>query len=91
MIDRSILNGIEVYTANEEFEHNGINYSKGSYIIPTSQPFGLYTRNMLEIQKYPDLKKYSHLWQGIVGTAQLGKQPIRAYDGAGWTLPIQME
>ncbi|MFC2117328.1 M14 family zinc carboxypeptidase [Bacteroidota bacterium] len=90
MIDRCILNGIEVYTADKDFEHNGINYSEGSFIIPTSQPFGLYTRNMMEIQKYPDLKKYSHLWQGIVGTAQLGKQPIRAYDGAGWTLPIQM-
>lgn len=90
MIDRFILNGIEVYTANEKFEHNGINYSKGSYLIPTSQPFGLFTRNMMEKQVYPDLKKYSHLWQGIVGSAKLTKDPLRAYDGAGWTLPLQM-
>jgi len=90
MIDRFILNGIQVYTADEEFEHNGINYSKGSYIIPTAQPFGLFTRNMLEKQDYPDLKKYSHLWQGIVGSAKLTKDPLRAYDGAGWTLPLQM-
>ena len=90
MINRFILNGIEVYTADEDFSHNGIDYAKGSYLIPTSQPFGLFARNMMEKQDYPDLKKYSHLWQGIVGTATLGKEPIRAYDGAGWTLPIQM-
>ncbi|MFC2160432.1 M14 family metallopeptidase [Acidobacteriota bacterium] len=90
MINRFILNGIEVYTADEGFSHNGIDYPKGSYLIPTSQPFGLFARNLMEKQDYPDLKLYSHLWQGIVGTATLGSEPIRAYDGAGWTLPIQM-
>lgn len=90
MINRFILNGIEIYTADEDFSHNGIEYAKGSYLIPTSQPFGLFVRNLMEKQNYPDLKKYSHLWQGIVGTATLGKEPLRAYDGAGWTLPVQM-
>ncbi|MGD2246682.1 MAG: hypothetical protein PVI11_09060, partial [Candidatus Aminicenantes bacterium] len=90
MINRFILNGIEVHTADENFEHNGLDYPKGSYLIFTSQPFGLFARNMMEKQEYPDLKKYSHLWQGIVGSAQVGDEPIRAYDGAGWTLPIQM-
>ena len=90
MLNRFILNGIEVYRAEVSFEHNGISHPAGSYIIPTSQPFGLFTKNMLEKQTYPDLKKYKHLWQGIVGTADLGKEPLRAYDGAGWTLPLQM-
>lgn len=90
MINRFILNGVEVYTADEGFEHNGLDYPKGSYLIFTSQPFGLFARNMMEKQDYPDLKKYSHLWQGIVGSAKVGDEPIRAYDGAGWTLPIQM-
>jgi len=90
MINRFILNGVEIYTADEDFSHNGIDYAKGSYLISTSQPFGLFVRNLMEKQDYPDLKLYSHLWQGIVGTATLGKEPIRAYDGAGWTLPIQM-
>lgn len=90
MINRFILNGIEIYKADEAFEHNGKKYDKDSYLIFTSQPFGLFTRNMMEKQDYPDLKKYLHLWQGIVGSAQLGEAPLRAYDGAGWTLPLQM-
>ena len=90
MLSRFILNGIEVYQSEEAFVHNGLSYPRGSYIIPTSQPFGLFTKNILEKQRYPDLKKYAHLWQGIVGSAKVGKEPLRAYDGAGWTLPIQM-
>ncbi|PKP29446.1 MAG: hypothetical protein CVU00_15595 [Bacteroidetes bacterium HGW-Bacteroidetes-17] len=90
MINRFILNGIEIYSAEEAFEHNGIKYSKGSYIIPTSQPFGYFVKNIMELQKYPDLKKYSHLWQGVVGTVKTTKDPIRSYDAAGWTLPLQM-
>ena len=90
MLDRCILNGIEIYRSEEAFEHNGIAYPKGSHIIPTSQPFGLFVKHIFEKQEYPDLRKYAHLWQGIVGSAKLGKEPIRAYDGVGWTLPIQM-
>ena len=90
MLNRCILNGIQVYRADASFEHNGISYPAGSFIIPTSQPFGLFTKNVLERQSYPDLKKYTHLWQGTVGTASLGKEPIRAYDGVGWTMPLQM-
>ncbi len=90
MLNRCILNGIEVYQSEVAFQHNGISFPKGSWIIPTSQPFGLFVKHVFEKQEYPDLKKYAHLWQGIVGTTQLGKEPIRAYDGVGWTLPLQM-
>lgn len=90
MLNRFILNGVEVYRADEGFEHDGIYYPKGSYIIPTSQPFGLFVKNIMEKQKYPDLKKYPHLWQGIVGSAKLAREPLRSYDCVGWTLPIQM-
>ncbi len=90
MLNRFILNGVEVYTAEEGFEHNGIEYSKGSYIIPTSQPFGYFVKNIMERQEYPDLKKYTHLWQGVVGRVKTTKDPIRAYDAAGWTVPLQM-
>ena len=89
-LNRCILNGVEIYNSNEAFEHNGIKYPKGSYIIPTSQPFGLFAKLIMEIQEYPDLRKYPHLWQSIVGTAKLAKDPLRAYDGVGWTLPVQM-
>ncbi len=90
MLNRFILNGVEIYIAEENFEHAGIQYAKGSYIIPTSQPFGYFVKNIMERQEYPDLKKYTHLWQGVVGRVKTTKDPIRAYDAAGWTVPLQM-
>jgi len=90
MINRLILNGIEVYTADAAFEHAGISYPQGTRIIPAGQPFGLFAKNILEKQSYPDLRKYTHLWQGIVGLVKMDGDPLRPYDGAGWTLPIQM-
>ncbi len=90
LLNRCILNGLEVYQAEEDFSHNGIDYAAGSYIIPASQPFGLFAKNIFEKQRYPDLREYAHLWQGIVGTADVADRPLRAYDGAGWTLPLQM-
>lgn len=90
LLNRCILNGVEVYSTDEGFEHDGISYAEGTILIPTSQPFGLFTKNILEKQNYPDLREHTHLWQGIVGSTETGSTPLRAYDGVGWTLPVQM-
>jgi len=90
MLNRLILNGVEVYKADESFDHNGIKYARGSYIIQTSQPFGYFAKNILENQQYPDLRKYNHLWQALVNTVNFDSAPLRPYDGVGWTLPLQM-
>ncbi|KPK75577.1 MAG: hypothetical protein AMJ79_10885 [Phycisphaerae bacterium SM23_30] len=90
LVNRLILNGIEIYTAEAEFYHDGILYPEGSYLIPTSQPFGLFAKNMFEKQDYPDLRKYAHLWQGLVSMEQWEGGPLRPYDGVGWTLPLQL-
>ncbi|MFZ5517997.1 MAG: M14 family metallopeptidase [Candidatus Zhuqueibacterota bacterium] len=90
LIDKLLITGIDVFQAETGFEHNGIQYAKGSYIVPTSQAFGLFVKNLFEKQDYPDLRKYKHLWQGVVGSAKISREPIPSYDGAGWTLPLQM-
>lgn len=90
MLNRLMILGVEIYEADEPFNHNGISYSAGSHIIPTSQPFGLFVKNILEKQSYPDLRKYPHLWQGLVSPRQREGSPLRPYDGVGWTLPVQM-
>ena len=64
MLNRFLLHGFEINVADEAFTHEGVSYAKGSYIIQTSQPFGLYVKNLLERQDFPDLRKYPHLWQG---------------------------
>ena len=90
LLNRLIGYGIEVHKANEDFIQDGVKYEKGSYIISTSQPFGLYVKNVLERQSYPDLRKYGHLWQGITRAIKWDGAPLAPYDGVGWTLPIQM-
>jgi len=90
LMERMMINGIEVYTADEPFEHNGISYPAGTFILPTSQPFGLFLKNIFERQSYPDLREYSHLWEGLVNPEDWEGGPLRPYDGVGWTLPLQM-
>ncbi len=90
LLDRMRINGIEVYTADDAFEHNGISFPAGTFVLPTSQPFGLFLKNIFERQDYPDLRKYSHLWQGHVSPEDWEGGPLRPYDGVGWTLPLQM-
>lgn len=90
MLNRFIGYGIEVYSADASFTHEGISYPKGSYILPTSQAFGSYVKNILESQEYPDLRKYGHLWQGLSRTVRWEGAPLAPYDGVGWTLHLQM-
>ena len=90
MLERLALMGTEIYMADAAFVHDGISYKKDSFIIPASQPFGLFVKNILEKQSYPDLRKYPHLWQGLVSTFTVDGPPLRPYDGVGWTLPSQM-
>ena len=90
LMNRLIDYGIEVYKTNEPVVLDGISYSKNSYIIPTSQPFGLYVKNILEEQDYPDLRKYNHLWQGVSRPVNWNGAPLTPYEGVGWTLPLQM-
>jgi hypothetical protein len=90
LLDRMMVNGIEVYAADEAFQHNGISYPAGTFVLPTSQPFGLFLKNIFERQAYPDLRDYSHLWQGLVSPEDWEGGPLRPYDGVGWTLPLQM-
>jgi hypothetical protein len=90
MFDKMQLLGVEIYESTGSFSNGGTSYPAGTWIIPASQPFGLFVKTMMEKQDYPDLRKYTHLWQGIVSRVQVDTDPLRPYDVAGWTLPIQM-
>jgi len=89
LMNRLILLGIEVYEAQEDFYSDGISYPRGTLVIPMSQPFALFAKNMLEEQRYPDLRKYPDLWQGLVQSRRIEGSPLEAYDMMGWTLPYQ--
>ena len=50
----------------------------GTWVIPMDQEFAAMAREVLDVRKYPDLRQYP------------GGPPVRPYDAAGWTLPLQM-
>jgi hypothetical protein len=81
---------IEVYEAEQDFSADGRAYPKGTYVLPTSQPFGRLLKTLFEVQVYPDLRKYPFLWQSIVEPVELKVPPLNTYDVLGWTLPFQM-
>lgn len=78
MLERLSLAGIEIDLASREFQASGTRYPEGSYVIRAAQPFRPYLIDLMEPQKYPELK---------TGAAGAIKRP---YDIAGWTLPMQM-
>lgn len=89
LLNRMILLGIDVYRSDEAFSCDGIKYPAGTYIIPMTQPFALFIKNIFEEQTYPDLRKYWELWQGLVEPKKFEGAPFESYDMMGWTLPYQ--
>ncbi|GAH15916.1 unnamed protein product, partial [marine sediment metagenome] len=66
LLNRMILLGIDVYKSSETFSCDGIQYPAGTHLIPMDQAFALFIKNVFEVQRYPDLRKYPDLWQGII-------------------------
>lgn len=89
LLNRMILLGIDVYRSEETFSCDGIKYPPGTYIIPMTQPFALFIKNVFEEQNYPDLRKYPALWQGLIRPKKFEGAPFESYDMMGWTLPYQ--
>jgi len=50
----------------------------GDYWIPLAQPYSKFVEEMMEPQRYPEIR------------LQPGKDILRPYDVASWTLPLQM-
>jgi hypothetical protein len=49
-----IHGGVEVHVAETDFEADGLTYGAGTLIVPRSQPYGAYAKDLLEVQRYPD-------------------------------------
>jgi hypothetical protein len=91
LLDRMILLGIEVYQSTESFSCDGIAYPAGTFLIPMNQPFALFVKNVFEEQRYPDMRKYPDLWQGLIRPTSFEGAPFGSYDQMGWTLPYQFD
>ncbi len=78
LIQKLMVNGIEVSEAAKPFAANGRTYPAGSWVVLMDQPYAGLVKELFEVQKYPDLRETPN------------GPPLRPYDVGGWTLPIQM-
>jgi len=56
LVDRLQWGGVEVHRAEVPFESDGIRYAAGSFIIPMTQVFARYAKDLLEQQTYPGVR-----------------------------------
>ena len=78
---KSLLkSNIKIYRLTQPLHTQAGNhyFAAGSYVIPLAQPYRSFAKNILERQRYPDLRKNA------------GDKPVMPYDGAGWTLHLGM-
>jgi hypothetical protein len=78
MLRRLAFSGVRISQLTEPATIDGTTYAAGAWIVPTDQEFAAMAREVLDIQKYPDLRQFP------------GGPPLQPYDAAGWTLPLQM-
>lgn len=68
--------GGEVWRAKKSFKAEEVSFSEGTFIIPLSQPYRAFIKDLLEVKVYPERR--------------LGGVLEYPYDEATWTLPLQM-
>jgi hypothetical protein len=79
LLRRLAFQGVRVSQLTAPAMIDGQNYPAGTWIVPTDQEFAAVAREVLDVQKYPEVRP------GGPGTPL--DQP---YDAAGWTLPMTM-
>ncbi|WP_461131469.1 M14 family metallopeptidase [Spirosoma aerophilum] len=79
LLRRLAFHGIRIGHLTKDVAFDGRNYPKGTWVIPMNQEYGELTKQLLDVQAYPDLREFP------------GGPPEQPYDAAGWTLPLQFE
>ena len=78
LLRRLAFGGVRVSSLAADASIDGEPFTAGTWVIPTDQEFAALAREVLDLQRYPDLRQYP------------GGPPERPYDAAGWSLPLQM-
>ena len=78
LLRRMAFGGVRVSELMASAAIDGETFPAGTWVIPTDQEFAAMAREILDVQRYPDLRQYP------------GGPPERPYDAAGWSLPLQM-
>ena len=78
LLRRLAFGGVRVSQLTAPAALDAVTYPAGTWVVPTDQEFAALAREVLDVQRYPDLRQYP------------AGPPERPYDAAGWTLPLQM-
>jgi hypothetical protein len=57
LIERLRIGGVEVHEARAPFELDGRQYAAGTFVIPMTQVFARYAKDLLEPQAYPEVRR----------------------------------
>src|SRR4051812_29247203 len=57
LVDKLQMAGVEVFRADGAFEADGKNYVDGTFVVPMTQVFARYAKDMLEKQSYPEVRR----------------------------------
>ena len=74
LVDKLNLGGVEIYRADAAFEADGAHYGAGTFVIPMTQVFARYAKDMLEKQTYPEVRRSP------------ASAPEPPYDVTAWSL-----
>jgi hypothetical protein len=57
LVEKLNEGGVEVYKADAAFDADGKKYGAGTFVIPMTQVFARYAKDMLEKQTYPEVRR----------------------------------
>src|SRR5437773_12525304 len=57
LVEKLRLGGVEVHRADAAFEPDGKPYAAGTSVIPMTQVFASYAKDILEKQTYPEVRR----------------------------------
>jgi hypothetical protein len=74
LVERLMMGGVEVYKSDQQFTVGDVTYGAGTYVIPMTQVFARYAKDLLEKQVYPS----------VLGPSDGLAEP--PYDVTAWSL-----